>query len=56
MVLGVPMQIGGAALLQVVLAPLFALSVVLWAAAAARFAPSAAVLSGPPWCSGPATG
>jgi hypothetical protein len=45
-VLGLPMQIGGAALLQLVLAVLFALSVVMWAAAAARFAPSAAVLTG----------
>jgi hypothetical protein len=46
LVLGVPMQIGGAALLQVVLALLFAGTVVTWAATAARFAPSAAVLTG----------
>ena len=46
LVLGVPMQIGGAALLQVMLALLFAGTVLTWAATAARLAPSAAVLTG----------
>ncbi len=46
LVLGVPMQIGGARLLEVVLALLFAGSVVTWVAVAARFSAPAAVLTG----------
>ena len=46
LVLAVPMQIGGARLLEVVLALLFAASVVTWAAVASRFSASAAVLTG----------